>query len=247
MSRRSLLSNEGAAAGVRRRLFGHAPGSLLAGTRWGRFHSDYGDVAHYFDRWADNRAPDLFFSRGYDQDAQGHYGAPGIVSSHVSARLPPKADVLDVGCGTGLAGAELVRSGHRVTGIDISARMAQKALEKGYRSVRIFDVTAAELPWHREFDACICVGLLGEWIRPDTLLPRLLGVLRDDAVIGLTLERQNAAREDVVALLQDAGFTIYRQEAGVGFRRFMCSTIRYHYIVAERRTIVGFVHLSSAA
>lgn len=236
MSRRPAPCNEDAAARLRRRLFGHGPGSLLAGTRWGRFHVDYADVALYFDRWAADRAPDVFFSRGYDQDAQGHYRAPDIVSGRVSSHLPANARVLDVGCGTGLAGAELVRSGHVVTGVDISARMAERALAKGYSSVRILDATAVELPWRQEFDACICVGLLGEWIRPETLLPKLLKVLRHDATIGLTLERQNAAPEYVVALLQDEGFTVCRQEDGVGFRRFMCSTIRYHYIIAERRT-----------
>lgn len=247
MGRRILLGHEGAVAWMRRRLFGHAPESFLAGTRWGRCYADYADVARYFDQWADNRAPDSFFSRHYDHDAQGHYGAPGIVSNDVSARLPPNANVLDVGCGTGLAGARLVHSGHRVTGIDISTRMAQKALEKGYSSVRTLDVTADELPWRREFDACICVGLLGEWVRPDTLLPTLLGVLRADAVIGLTLERWNAAPEAVVALLQDAGFTVYRQETSVGFRRFMCSTIQYHYIVAERRAIAASPTSSAAS
>lgn len=234
MSRRPLRRNENAATRLRRRLFGHAAESLLAGTRWGRFHADYADVAQYFDRWADEPAPHLFFSRDYDQDAQGHYRAPGIVSSHMAARLPPDANVLDVGCGTGLAGAELVRCGHRLTGVDISPRMAQKALAKGYRSVRILDAACVELPWHREFDACICVGLLGEWIRPQTLLPKLLGVLRDHAIIGLTLEHRNAGLELVVASLQEAGFTVCRQETGAGFRHFLCSSIRYHYIVAER-------------
>lgn len=219
----------------RRRIRGHPATSHLAGTRWGRYHSDYADVARYFDRWADQGAIGVPFSKRYEQEANGHYCAPQIMSERILTYLPTGATVLDVGCGTGLSGAGLVRSGHRVAGVDISARMGQKALAKGYESVHVLDVTAAGLPWRQEFDGCVCVGLLGEWIRADALVPQLLNVLREKAVIGLTLDSATESREVMLEMLRAFGFNLCWQKTGIGFRKFLCSTIRYHYIVAERR------------
>lgn len=219
----------------RQRFDRRSPDSLLAGTLWGRYHDSYDDVARYFDHWADRRASDALLSRGYEQDAVGNYHAPRVISERMVASLPPGARVLDIGCGTGLAGAGLVRAGHRLTGIDISPRMARKALDKGYEAVLIDDVTAGELPWRRRFDGCICVGVLGEWISADVVLPKLIPALREQAVIGLTLERRSADLSNALDRLRAADFAVRWQHEGVGFHKFLCGTIHYHYIVAERK------------
>jgi SAM-dependent methyltransferase len=43
---------------------------------------------------------------------------------------PPGRATLDVGCGEGRVGAELARRGHRVTGVDSSARMVELARQR---------------------------------------------------------------------------------------------------------------------
>lgn len=63
---------------------------------------------------------------------------PASVPEGTASRsaLPPSLavggwDVLDLGCGTGLSGAALRGLAHRLTGIDLSARMLARARERG--------------------------------------------------------------------------------------------------------------------
>jgi ubiquinone/menaquinone biosynthesis C-methylase UbiE len=63
---------------------------------------------------------------------------PGHDRSHENVNFPsflellppPGRAALDVGCGEGRVGAELVRRGYRVTGVDSSARMVELAREQ---------------------------------------------------------------------------------------------------------------------
>ena len=68
--------------------------------------------------------------------------------------------VLDAGCGTGLAGAELAKRGFEtVDGMDISPEMLGIAREKNaYRDLRIEDMTGPLSYETDAYDAVSCVG-----------------------------------------------------------------------------------------
>ena len=86
--------------------------------------------------------------------------APGHDAFHEEFNFPaylellplPGRATLDVGCGEGRVGAELVRRGHRVTGVDASRRMVELARE--LHDAVVADAT--ELPFDDgEFDLVV--------------------------------------------------------------------------------------------
>ncbi|MGE5557689.1 MAG: class I SAM-dependent methyltransferase [Bacillota bacterium] len=52
----------------------------------------------------------------------------------LSAFLPPRADILDLGCGAGREAFPLARAGHRVTGADISPELIRAGEERAGKS-----------------------------------------------------------------------------------------------------------------
>jgi predicted TPR repeat methyltransferase len=90
--------------------------------------SDAGYVRHLFDQ----------FSADYDDRMirQLSYAAPQILLDLASVVMPgrKKLAILDLGCGTGLAGAAFKPLGRRLDGVDLSPAMIQKA-----RARRIYD------------------------------------------------------------------------------------------------------------
>src|SRR5690554_2070664 len=73
------------------------------------------------------------WAEGYDRDTiEGMgYVAPALAAETLAPLLPEGAVVLDAGCGTGLAGAELARRGvSAIDGIDISPEMLTEARAK---------------------------------------------------------------------------------------------------------------------
>src|SRR5215468_3569807 len=91
----------------------------------------------------------------YDRARPGYPVA--LVERIVAAS--PGPDVLDVGCGTGIAGRQFQAAGCRVLGVDPDARMADLARRSGLdvevatfetwdRAGREFDVVIAGQAWH---------------------------------------------------------------------------------------------------
>ena len=83
------------------------------------------DVKRLYDRWADTFEAGFITEHGY------------IYHRHVvdlfvrRAEIGPSEAVLDVGCGTGVGGAELRRAGRwPVDGLDLSPEMLAKAADK---------------------------------------------------------------------------------------------------------------------
>ena len=82
-------------------------------------------------------------------------------------RIEPGQWVLDVGCGTGRHGAELVECGYRVTGIDISPKMLARA-QRLSPDAEWIRCDATEFLPTRIYDAayCVCEGAFG-LVTPD--------------------------------------------------------------------------------
>jgi len=95
-------------------------------------------------------------------------------------------DVLDVGCGTGKAGALLLARGCAVLGVEVDARMADVARAKGLE----VEVARFEL-WdigERRFDLLIS-GQAWHWIEPRAGAVRAAAALRDGGRICLFWNR----------------------------------------------------------
>ena len=99
-----------------------------------------GHVASLFDDMA----------RGFDSHLQGQLGyrVPADLARLVAPLLKHAAPalVIDLGCGTGLVGEALAGMGARIVGIDLSARMLERAAQRGaYERLEKADAVAGLL------------------------------------------------------------------------------------------------------
>lgn len=86
-----------------------------------RAPSDY--VEALFDGFADHFDQQLVDNLGYD--------APALLAEMVARHGQRFSRILDLGCGTGLAGPHLRRFEGRLTGVDLSGGMLARAAERG--------------------------------------------------------------------------------------------------------------------
>ena len=112
--------------------------------------------AEHYDGWAKSYNDDLLNEYGYS----AHKIASSALSDIVTDR---QASIIDVGCGTGLVGLELVEAGFaNVDGIDISKNMLAEADETGiYRKLIWQDVEKDAVIADGAYDAVISVGSFG--------------------------------------------------------------------------------------
>ncbi|BAI72052.1 methyltransferase [Azospirillum sp. B510] len=95
-------------------------------------------VRALFDRYADR----------FDQDLVGKlgYAAPDLLRSAVDRLMPAAAGlrILDLGCGTGLAGVSFRSLAAHLAGVDLSPRMVEKARQRAlYDDLTVGDVVEA--------------------------------------------------------------------------------------------------------
>ena len=100
--------------------------------------SDAGYVRHLFDQ----------FSADYEARMRGQLGyqAPEVLRSLADLVMPGARDlaILDLGCGTGLAGAAFADMAAAIDGIDLSPAMIAKAKARGlYRALEVADIESA--------------------------------------------------------------------------------------------------------
>ncbi len=136
----------------------------------------------------------------YDSDLMGEMGyrAPDIAARALRNRLPGHdARILDAGCGTGIVGEILHRSGYRnLDGLDYSRHMLDRAREKGvYRTLTRMDLTRPlDIPGDA-YDAVISVGTFTcGHVGPDAL-EELARIARPGGHICFTV-RERAYTED---------------------------------------------------
>ncbi|NNM81408.1 MAG: tetratricopeptide repeat protein [Burkholderiales bacterium] len=178
------------------------------------------------------------------------YSGPALVKAFLEETLPAgQFDILDLGCGTGLTGASLKPHASLLEGVDLSAKMLEKARERG-----IYDrLHRSDLSDFLERDA----GSRDIVVSMDTLI--YLGHL--EPVIGLVaaslkpggwflfstecLEEEVPYRLDISGryrhspaflrkILEEKGFEIARFEE-VTIRMESGSPIRGHFVCARKR------------
>ena len=102
----------------------------------------------------------------YEENLQEDYGyiAPRIAADEFAANCSNRdLRILDLGCGTGLVGKELIARGfHVIDGLDYSPRMLAEAEKKGiYCNLLVGDMTQPLNLNGPCYDAAIAVGCFG--------------------------------------------------------------------------------------
>lgn len=89
---------------------------------------------------------DQFADRFDDELAELHYQGPELIAAALARHLDAPdshLDILDAGCGTGLCGPVLRRYARRLTGVDLSPQMLERARERAiYDDLETAELTA---------------------------------------------------------------------------------------------------------
>ncbi len=150
--------------------------------------------------------PRRIVEEGYDRIAERHLEWAQVVRAEERARytaillerLPPGAEVLDLGCGAGVPTTQALARHFRVTGVDISARQLALARQHvpGARFIRA-DITRLDLA-HARFDGIAAFYALIHVPRDEQacLLQRIAAWLRPGGLLVATMS-MHASRGDV--------------------------------------------------
>lgn len=134
-----------------------------------------------YDEWAGNYDTDTV-------DRMGYVG-PKVAASRLVEVAPDAATVLDAGCGTGLAGAELAqRCGATIDGVDLSTGMLAQARARDiYRNLTQADLTGRLEFSDDTYDAVICVGTLTDGHVGPEAFDEFVRVVRPGGVVVATV------------------------------------------------------------
>ncbi|UWR20873.1 class I SAM-dependent methyltransferase [Sulfitobacter sp. S190] len=119
------------------------------------------------------------WSSTYEDEVASHgYATPDRCAAALAQFVDDlTAPILDMGCGTGLAGVALRNAGFlTIDGVDLSADMLEIARSKGiYRNLKVIDAEARLTPG--AYTAIAAVGVIGAGAAPATLLSDIMHAL----------------------------------------------------------------------
>lgn len=125
------------------------------------------------------------------------YRGPHIVRAAVDAVLGEDRrlrDVLDLGCGTGLAGDQFRALAHRLAGVDLSPAMVDKARDKGrYDELWVGDVVTALARADAAWDLVVAADVLVYLGDLAPLFTAAAAALRPGGLLAATVEESDGA------------------------------------------------------
>lgn len=121
---------------------------------------DVSQTKTLYDEWAATYDKEMAKE---DQDYVGPVLAAAHVLKHLGTKqIDPSLELLDAGCGTGLAGIALAQLGaKKVDGVDLSPGMLEIARKAGvYRNLDTADLSTRLVHSDNQYDVVCCVGTL---------------------------------------------------------------------------------------
>ena len=168
-----------------------------------------------------------------DMQYTAHLEVPQLV---INALGHQRANILDLGCGTGLSSLPFLERGWQVTGIDGTSSMLHRAQELPYTELIQQDL---ESPWRvrdRSFDGIVMIGVMEYIANPGALFRQARRKLVDSGVFGVTVPYKSKRcteanlrtyyKKEIVPVILTAGFTIESCVKTLGFND---AGTRVHY------------------
>lgn len=122
------------------------------------------------------------------------YCGPELLLEAVTAVLPPGAprlDILDLGCGTGLAGLQFRPLARRLEGVDLSPKMVARARARGiHDAVWVGELTTAMEAMNGKFDLLIAADVCPYIGDLAPVFAAAAGALRPGGLLALIVEWQ---------------------------------------------------------
>ena len=145
-------------------------------------------VATLFDNYAET----------FDRHLVGHlqYRAPKlVVDAALAAGVKDRADVLDMGCGTGLCGPLLRPFAKTLIGVDLSSNMIGQAREKKvYNELFVDEIVAFLSVRFAQFDLAVAADVLNYLGDLQPVFAATSQALRVGGVVSFTVERFDGER-----------------------------------------------------
>ena len=140
-----------------------------------------GELITVYQKWA------ALYDKDND-DLLGTVSQPIAVQIFQEFVKDKKLKIVDVGCGTGLVGQELKKSGFiNFDGIDISQEMIDIAYGRGYKALFLGNLNES-LPFKsKSYDAALCVGVFTHGHVGSDRLSELIRIVKSGGIICFTV------------------------------------------------------------
>jgi len=140
-----------------------------------------GELITVYQKWA------ALYDKDND-DLLGTVSQPTAVQIFQEYVKDKKLKIVDVGCGTGLVGQELEKSGFiNFDGIDISQEMIDIAYSRGYKALFLGNLNES-LPFKsKSYDAALCVGVFTHGHVGSDRLSELARIVKSGGIICFTV------------------------------------------------------------
>ena len=100
-----------------------------------------------------------------------------------------KSEIIDIGCGTGLSGQEIISKGfNSIDGSDFSKKMLEEAkLKKIYQSLFTLDLNKKDFKHDKSYDAILAAGVISPNHAKPECLKNCLDYLKPNGIIIFSL------------------------------------------------------------
>ena len=156
--------------------------------------SDFVDAAYHLEDEASLVEFYRQWARDYDHQMLDELGytSPARLGELLRRYLPDRdAEILDVGCGTGLTCLPLAEAGYRqLDGIDLSPEMVRVAAERGiYRELLVGDLNQALERDDASYDGVVSTGTFTHGHVGPGPLDELLRILRQGGILACSVHQ----------------------------------------------------------